>query len=142
MAAENDRCGYPYWRSAAAERESTLPMARTVLIVDDHPSFRSSARMLLEAEGYEVVGEAEDGASAISAAKRLRPDFVLLDVQLPDIDGFEVARRLSSNGSGPAIVLVSSRDLSDIGPLAVDSGARGFISKADLSGEALRALLP
>jgi DNA-binding NarL/FixJ family response regulator len=117
-------------------------MARTVLIVDDHPSFRSSARMLLEGEGYEVVGEAEDGESAVRAAHRLRPDFVLLDVQLPDIDGFEVARRLRSNGGGPHVVLVSSRDLCDIGPLTASSGALGFISKADLSGEALEALLP
>jgi DNA-binding NarL/FixJ family response regulator len=117
-------------------------MARTVLIVDDHPSFRSSARMLLEAEGYEVVGEAADGESAIVAAHRLRPDFILLDVQLPDIDGFEVTRRLQGNGSAPNIVLVSSRDSCDIGPVAVSSGALGFISKAELSGEALEALLP
>ena len=73
----------------------------TVLIVDDHPSFRSSAHALLEAEGYEIVGEAEDGESAIEAAERLHPDIVLLDVQLPDIDGFEVARRLTSDGNGP-----------------------------------------
>lgn len=98
--------------------------------------------MLLESEGYEVVGEAEDGESAVEAVGRLHPDFVLLDVQLPDIDGFEVARRLSANGAQPAIVLVSSRDLQDIGPLATSSGALGFISKADLSGEALEALLP
>jgi DNA-binding NarL/FixJ family response regulator len=117
-------------------------MARSVLIVDDHPSFRSSARMLLEAEGYEVVGEAADGEGAIEAAHRLHPDFILLDVQLPDIDGFEVARRLSANGSAPDIVLVSSRDLCDIGSLATGSGALGFISKGDLSGEALEALLP
>jgi DNA-binding NarL/FixJ family response regulator len=117
-------------------------MARTVLIVDDHPSFRSSVRMLLECEGYEVVGEAEDGESAIEAVGLLHPDFVLLDVQLPDIDGFEVARRLSANGARPSIILVSSRDRQDIGPLAASSGALGFISKADLSGEALEALLP
>lgn len=98
--------------------------------------------MLLESEGYEVVGEAKDGESAIEAVRRLHPDFVLLDVQLPDIDGFEVARRLSANGVQPAIVLVSSRDLQDIGPLATSSGALGFISKSDLSGEALEALLP
>jgi DNA-binding NarL/FixJ family response regulator len=116
-------------------------MARSVLIVDDHPSFRSSARMLLESEGYEVIGEAEDGESAIEAAHRLRPDFILLDVQLPDIDGFEVARRLSSNGDGPAVVLVSSRDTHEIGPLAASSGVLGFISKAELSGDALEALL-
>src|SRR5258705_6941805 len=87
-----------------------------VLIVDDHPSFRANARALLEAEGFEVVGEAEDGASALRAAAELSPELVLLDVQLPDLDGFEVARRLTENG-GPAVVLVSSRDGSDFGPL-------------------------
>ena len=75
-------------------------MALSVLIVDDHPSFRASARVLLEAEGFDVIGEAADGASGIAEAKRLRPDLVLLDVQLPDIDGFDVASRLS-NGAGP-----------------------------------------
>ena len=75
-------------------------MALTVLIVDDHPSFRASARVLLEAEGFDVIGEAADGASGIAEAQRLRPDLVLLDVQLPDIDGFDVASRLS-NGAGP-----------------------------------------
>jgi len=112
----------------------------SVLIVDDHPSFRATARMLLEAEGYRVVGEAPDGTSAIAAARELRPDVVLLDVNLPDIDGFEVAARLT-NGNGPTIVLVSSRDGADFGPLVARSGARGFISKSDLSGAALAALL-
>jgi DNA-binding NarL/FixJ family response regulator len=113
----------------------------TVLIVDDHPSFRANAHALLEADGFEVVGEAEDGESAITAAERLRPDVVLLDVQLPDIDGFEVSRRLTSNGSGPAVVLVSSRDGSDFGPLVESSGARGFVPKSDLSGAAVSALV-
>jgi DNA-binding NarL/FixJ family response regulator len=116
-------------------------MARTVLIVDDHPSFRSSARLLLECEGWEVVGEAPDGATGLSEARRLRPDLVLLDVQLPDMNGLEVARRLSQNGSSPQIVLVSSRDIDDIGPLAARSGARGFVPKGELSGAALEALL-
>jgi CheY-like chemotaxis protein len=111
-----------------------------VLIVDDHPSFRASARALLEAEGFEVVGEAEDGASALRAVIELSPELVLLDVQLPDLDGFEVARRLT-DGGGPAVVLVSSRDGSDFGPLVERSGARGFIPKAELSGAALSALL-
>lgn len=118
-------------------------MATTVLIVDDHPGFRSSARALLEAEGYAVVGEAEDGASALAAAAELRPELVLLDVQLPDLDGFEIASRLlaAANGSGPTVVVTSSRDGSDFGSLVERSGARGFIPKAELSGAVLAALL-
>src|SRR3954467_1703097 len=96
-----------------------------VLIVDDHPSFRANARALLEAEGFAVVGEAEDGASALRAAAELAPHLVLLDVQLPDIDGFGWAGGLRS-GDGPAVILVSSRDGSDFGPLVERSGARGF----------------
>jgi DNA-binding NarL/FixJ family response regulator len=113
----------------------------TVLIVDDHPSFRASARMLLQAEGFDVVGEAEDGRSALAAAAELHPDLVLLDVQLPDMDGFDVAARLTVNGGGPAVVLVSSRDGSDFGGLVDDCGARGFIPKAELSGSRIAALL-
>ena len=112
-----------------------------VLIVDDHPSFRSSAHMLLEADGFEVVGEVPDGESALEAVHRLRPDLVLLDVQLPGIDGFEVTRRLRANGDAPAVILVSSRDCGDYGSLAEESGALGFVAKAELSGEALEALL-
>jgi DNA-binding NarL/FixJ family response regulator len=112
-----------------------------VLIVDDHPSFRANARALLEAEGFTIVGEAEDGASALRAVAALSPELVLLDVQLPDIDGFEVAARLTNGGAGPAVVLVSSRDGSDFGPLVERSGARGFIPKAELSGAALLSLL-
>jgi DNA-binding NarL/FixJ family response regulator len=117
-------------------------MATRVLIVDDHPSFRATARALLEAEGYEVVGEADTGIGGLRAANELRPDVVLLDVQLPDFDGFEVAARLTSeNGNGPAVVLTSSRDASDFGPLVAESGARGFVPKAELSGGALATLI-
>jgi DNA-binding NarL/FixJ family response regulator len=112
-----------------------------VLIVDDHPSFRASARSLLEEEGYEVVGEAADGAEALRAAEELRPDFVLLDIQLPDIDGFEVARRLASTAHAPQVVLTSSRDGADYGPCIEESRARGFVPKAELSGSALTVLL-
>ena len=87
------------------------------------------------------MGEAENGVTALRAARELRPDVVLLDVQLPDFDGFEVATRLSANGEAPAIVMVSSRDASDFGPLVAQSGARGFIPKAELSGSALATLL-
>lgn len=116
-------------------------MAPTVLIVDDHPSFRATARVLLEAEGFDVVGEAEDGASAVSEAARLRPEVVLLDVQLPDTDGFRVAETLRNCGSGPAVVLVSSRDSADYGPLIARSGARGFVPKAELTGARVSELL-
>jgi DNA-binding NarL/FixJ family response regulator len=117
-------------------------MSKTVLIVDDHPSFRGMARALLESEGFIVVGEAADGSSAVEQAHALRPDIVLLDVQLPDIDGFEVASRLTANGSSPHIVLTSSRDGCDFGSLIEESGARGFLPKAEISAEAIAALLP
>ena len=115
-------------------------MTPSVLIVDDHTTFRLTARLLLESEGYTVVGEAEDGVSAIRAARDLGPDLILLDVQLPDTDGFDVASRLMDGEDAPMIVLTSSRDGADFGPLIERSGARGFIPKAELSGERLRAL--
>jgi DNA-binding NarL/FixJ family response regulator len=116
-------------------------MPTTVLIVDDHPSFRATARAILQADGFDVIGEADTGAGGLRCAKELRPDIVLLDVQLPDFDGFEVASRLTGNGGGPRVVLTSSRDASDFGPLVAQSGALGFVPKAELSGAALRAVL-
>ncbi|MEA2252773.1 MAG: hypothetical protein QOI62_2159 [Solirubrobacteraceae bacterium] len=116
-------------------------MGTTVLIVDDHPTFRATARLLLEAEGYDVVGEAPDGTTGVSEASRLNPDVVLLDVNLPDLDGFQVAQRITANADAPAVVLTSSRDSCDFGPLVSGSGARGFISKGDLSGAAIAELL-
>lgn len=116
-------------------------MPTTVVIADDHPSFRASARAILEADGFEVVGEADNGAAAIAASRLLGPDVILLDVQLPDMDGFDVCRELGLNGGPPAVVLVSSRDAADYGGLIAQSGARGFIPKAELSGSALTDLL-
>ena len=116
-------------------------MPTTVVIADDHPSFRASARAILEAEGFDVIGEAEDGAGAIEAVRELAPDVLLLDVQLPDIDGFADCRQCGINGGPPAVVLVSSRDACDYGELIGQSGARGFIPKAELSGAALADLL-
>ena len=98
--------------------------------------------MLLEAEGFEVVGEAVDGESALTEAGRLNPQLVLLDVQLPDIDGFDVAARLTDHVGAPTVILCSSRDSSDFGPLVSRSGARGFVPKGELSGERLEELLP
>jgi two-component system response regulator EvgA len=116
-------------------------MKRTVLIVDDAAVFRSSARRMLEAEGFEVVGEAADGHSAFTAVRDLHPDVVLLDVQLPDLDGFDVASRITRDTGCPNVVLTSSRDGSDFGPLIARSGARGFVPKSELSGNALAAIL-
>jgi DNA-binding NarL/FixJ family response regulator len=113
----------------------------TVLIVDDHAEFRESASALLEAAGFTVVGAAADGASAIAQVVRSRPDVVLVDVQLPDLDGFEVAARLAAIPAPPRVVLVSSRDLGAYGRRSLPATVRGFISKDDLSGAALAALV-
>ena len=113
-----------------------------MLVVDDHPSFRATARAVLEADGFVVVGEARDGREALELAGELHPEIVLLDVQLPDLTGFEVAERLASrNGASPSIVLVSSRDAADYGGLIADCGALGFVPKGELSGAAVRALI-
>src|SRR5262249_11377673 len=113
----------------------------TVVIVDDHAGFRSSARALLEAAGFDVVGEAADGISALPAVGLLRPRIGLLDGQLPDIDGFEVADRLAGTGGPPAVVLVSTRAASAYRRRLARSRVRGFISKSELSGNALSALV-
>jgi DNA-binding NarL/FixJ family response regulator len=116
-------------------------MKRSVLIVDDHDGFRGRARALLVAAGYDIVGEAGDGESGIRATLDLRPDVVLLDVQLPDMSGFDVARRIRQVPEPPAVVLISSREASDYGGRVGRSGAVGFISKADLSAGAMRSVL-
>jgi CheY-like chemotaxis protein len=113
----------------------------TVLVVDDHPSFRATARAVLEAEGFVVVGDAASGPEALERVAELRPDVVLLDVQLPGLDGFEVAARLGANGASPTVVLVSSRDAADYGELIARSGAAGFVPKGELSGASIRALI-
>lgn len=117
-------------------------MVPRVLIVDDHPSFRATAKAVLAADGFEVVGEAQDGCSALEAVRQLGPDVVLLDVQLPDTDGFTVAMELRRrNGDGPVVVLTSSHDAADFGPIVDRCGAAAFVPKAELSGAALRAVL-
>jgi DNA-binding NarL/FixJ family response regulator len=116
-------------------------MRPTVVIVDDHPEFRESASALLEAEGFEVIGEAADGDAAIAAVERLRPQIVLLDIQLPDLDGFRVAERLAAAPDPPVVVLISSREAEAYGPRLDAAAAQGFISKRELSGAALAALI-
>jgi DNA-binding NarL/FixJ family response regulator len=111
-----------------------------ILVVDDHPGFRSFARALLVAEGFDVVGEAEDAASAVEAAARLQPELVLLDVRLPDGDGFDVAERLLSQPDPPVVVLCSTRDADAYRHRLAQTSARGFIPKRELTGAALREL--
>ena len=111
-----------------------------MLIVDDHAGFRRFARKLLEAGGLRVV-EAIDGVEAIASVANERPDLVLLDVQLPGIDGFEVARRLAATGASSVVVLTSARDAADYGERVTASAAAGFLPKAELSATALITFL-
>jgi DNA-binding NarL/FixJ family response regulator len=127
---------------SALETCGTISSMRpTVLIVDDHAAFRASARALLQAEGFDVVGEAANGAAAVEAVAVLRPEIVLLDIQLPDLDGLAVAEQLARAADAPAVVLISSRDAAAYGPRLQGTRARGFIPKSGLSGEALAALV-
>lgn len=112
-----------------------------VLVVDDHREFRAEARALLELAGYDVVGEAEDCAGAIAETGRLRPDVVLLDIQLPDGDGFGVAEELGAAPQRPLIVLISSREASDYGNRVAAADVTGFICKSDLSTATLSELV-
>src|SRR5690242_10638471 len=111
-----------------------------VLIVDDHASFRRVARRMLEAAGF-VVAEAVSGADAVAASRAGRYDLVLLDIQLPDFDGFEVARRLAREKQHPLVVLTSSRAASEYGPRLSASAVAGFLPKNELSGPVLRSIV-
>ena len=116
-------------------------MPAAVLIVDDNARFRVRARRLLEANGYTVVAEAPDGAAALEAAGRLRPEVVLLDLVLPDMSGMSVAEQLALGPDPPAVVLTSTHDAADFGERIARCGARGFVPKGELSAEALSGLL-
>jgi DNA-binding NarL/FixJ family response regulator len=117
-------------------------MGARVLIVDDHAGFRAHARRLLECEGYRVVGEAPNCASALEAARELEPELVLVDIQLPDATGFALCSRLVALADPPAVVLTSSRDGAELESCAADCGACGFVPKAELSRETIEELLP
>jgi two-component system response regulator EvgA len=112
----------------------------SILIVDDHASFRVQARALLEDDGFEVVGEADDGTTGLEIARSLRPDLVLLDIGLPDVEGFDVANELAADGPPPFVVLTSSREASTYGPRLANSRILGFIQKDELSGALIRAM--
>lgn len=116
-------------------------MPGRVLIVDDHPRFRATARRALECDGWTVVGEAEDGTHGLAEAERLAPDLVLLDIGLPDVSGLVVAQQLADRAPDVVVVLVSTQDAGDFAALAAEHGAKGFLPKAELSGPALDGLL-
>jgi DNA-binding NarL/FixJ family response regulator len=116
-------------------------MGRRVLVIDDHPSFRRFAARLLEAGGFDVVGEAEDGRAGLAAAQRLQPDVVLLDVLLPDTNGFVLAQALADGSPAPIVVLVSSRSAGEVASGLERSPAQGFISKGELTAAALAAVV-
>jgi DNA-binding NarL/FixJ family response regulator len=113
----------------------------TILIVDDDPRFRAQARDVLEADGFVVIGEAVDGASGLEAAQALRPDYLLLDIGLPDVEGFEVAKTLAVDGPPPWVVLTSSRDARAYGRRLTNGHSLGFIPKERISGAAIRGLV-
>ena len=116
-------------------------MRTTILIVDDHDAFRESARNLLEAEGFDVVGSVAEGGAVLGAVERLRPELVLLDIQLTDVDGFTVAEELAECAEPPRVVLISSRDASAYGARLEAAPAVGVLAKRELSGASLAALL-
>ncbi|HKA09427.1 MAG TPA: response regulator [Candidatus Dormibacteraeota bacterium] len=116
-------------------------MVRDVLIVDDHRGFRREAKRLMEQIGFRVVGDAGTGSEAIDKVRQLNPDVVLLDIQLPDLDGFAVATALASLPEPPAVLLVSTRDAVDYGSRLSNCSAVGFIAKAELTADSLLALL-
>jgi DNA-binding NarL/FixJ family response regulator len=118
-----------------------IDSVRTLVIVDDHAGFRSSARELLELDEFSVIGEAGDGATALAAVARLAPEVVLLDIGLPDMSGFDVAEQIAAADRGATVVLISSRSPDQISTRVSRCGAAGFIAKDDLTGAALEALL-
>lgn len=116
-------------------------MSQTVLIVDDHDTYRAFVKSLLQEGGFEVVGEAANALSGLDAIRSLQPDLVVLDVQLPSSSGFEMARQLRSEGFSAPIILMSSREAASYGDQIDNSGAVGFIPKGEMSGETVRAVL-
>ena len=136
VGAGPDASGWPRCQTGSVQPSAAI------LIVDDHDGFRTFARGMLEAAGF-TVAEAATGAEAAEAARSVRPGLVLLDIQLPDSDGFEVARRLAAlaEETAPVVVLTSTRDARDYGGRIAASPAAGFLPKDQLSGAALRRFL-
>jgi DNA-binding NarL/FixJ family response regulator len=97
---------------------------------------------MLESDGFEVVGEAGDAGAGLEAARRLKPEIALVDIYLPDFDGFQLASRMASLDTPPAVVLTSSRERGEFESLLDSNPAQGFVPKHELSGDALEAILP
>jgi DNA-binding NarL/FixJ family response regulator len=116
-------------------------MSHSILIVDDHEAFRKAVRAVLMAEGFEVLAEAETGETALASARLLRPEIALVDIQLPGVDGFEVAERLAEEPDGPVVILISIREAFEYGGRVEQAPVAGFLPKRLLSGSAIRALL-
>jgi DNA-binding NarL/FixJ family response regulator len=116
-------------------------MAVTVVIVDDHAGFRRAARAVLESDGFVILGEAWDARSGYDLVASVRPDVALLDIGLPDEDGFELTDRLLERADPPIVVLISGRDRPIFQDRLDRSGARGFIAKRELTGATLGALV-
>jgi two-component system chemotaxis response regulator CheY len=116
-------------------------MPLRTLIVDDHPDFRRRSRQLLEAGGLEVVAEASGAAEGLDAARRTTPDVVLLDVHLPDALGFDLVDDFAAGDPAPGVILISTHDEQAYRDRADRCGARGFISKEELSAAAVERLL-
>jgi DNA-binding NarL/FixJ family response regulator len=114
---------------------------RTIFIIDDNAGFRRQARAVLEADGLSVIGEAADGATGLAAVRSARPDLVLLDIGLPDIEGFQVAQELAADDPRPLVVLTSSRSAIEYGPRLTGSPVLGFVPKDELSGSAILDLV-
>jgi DNA-binding NarL/FixJ family response regulator len=113
-------------------------MRTRVLVVDDQPPFRAVVREMLICAGFDVVGEAADGAGALVAQVALQPDVVLLDVRLPDTSGVDIARAMTSQDRPPTVILTSTDDYRYA---VAESGAAGFVPKSELTAELLRVTM-
>ena len=112
-----------------------------VLTVDDHAVFRAAARDVIEATpGFQALGEAASGAEALVMSKSLRPDLILMDIRMPDMDGIETTRRLRATGSDSVVVLISLEDPDDVDAVAQGCGAAATVRKQDFCPDALRRL--
>jgi DNA-binding NarL/FixJ family response regulator len=113
-------------------------MATRVLIVDDQEPFRLAARMVVEAtDAFEVVGEAETGEDGVRLAHELNPDLVLMDVNLPGINGLEATRQILSTTARVVILLLSTYEADEYAPRAAECGAAAYIPKSEFSPDRL-----